>query len=133
MFGFQGFTETSYSFVVNLILSFMSVCNLLAFGKEILKNETFGVIFISFHLVLFIAVNIVMSRIVVVYLDGELESVTKEKFLEAIRNQDISYILSRNDELEKLVCMNFFLSSFELELVEGEIERILWKRYSKGL
>lgn len=133
MFGFQKFTATSSAFVINLVLFFMSVCNLMAFGKEMLEYSTFGAIFIFFHLVLFIAVNIVMSMVVVVYLDGELESVTKEKFLEAIKNQDISYIPSKDYDLDGLACMNFFLFTFEWELVDGEIERIMWKKYGSNL
>ena len=133
MFGFQKFTATSSAFVISLVLFFMSVCNLMAFGKEMLEYSAFGAIFIFFHLVLFIAVNIVMSMVVVVYLDGELESVTKEKFLEAIKSQDISYIPNIDYDLDGLACMNFFLSTFELELVDGEIERIMWKKYGSNL
>ena len=111
----------------------MIVCNFVAFGKEVLELTVFGIIFITFHSVLFGAVNSVMSNIVVVYLDGELESVTKEKFLEAIKHRDISYILSWNDALDGLERRCFFLSASEWELVDGEIERILWKRESVNL
>lgn len=133
MFGFQKFTATSSAFVINLVLSFMVICNLIAFGKEMDEHPIFGLIFIFFNFMLLIAVNMIMTKIVVVYLDGELEFVTKEKFLEAIKSQDISYIPNRDYDLDGLACMNFFLSTFEWELVDGEIERILWKKYGSNL
>ena len=131
MFGFQRFTETDSCFVINLILFFMCMCNLIAFVK--LETPIICLILICFSLVLFIVVNMVMSMVVVVYLDGELESVTKEKFLEAIKNQDVSYILSRGENLDTLMSRYFLLSAFELRLVESEIARILWKRESVDL
>lgn len=133
MFGFQKFTATSSAFVINLVLSFVVICNLIAFGKEIDEYTTFGIIFICFNFLLAIVVNMIMTKIVTVYLDGELESVTKEKFLDAIKNQDISYIPSKDYDLDGLACMNFFLSTFEWELVDGEIERIMWKKYGSNL
>lgn len=133
MFGFQKFTATSSAFVINLVLSFMVICNLIAFEKEIDEYPTFGIIFICFNFLLAIVVNMIMTKIVVVYLDGELESVTKEKFLEAIKSQDISYIPNIDYDLDGLACMNFFLSTFEWELVDGEIERIMWKKYGSNL
>lgn len=133
MFGFQKFTATSSAFVINLVLSFMVICNLIAFGKEIDEYTTFGIIFICFNFLLAIVVNMIMTKIVAVYLDGELESVTKEKFLDAIKNQGISYIPSKDYDLDGLACMNFFLFTFEWELVDGEIERIMWKKYGSNL
>lgn len=133
MFGFQKFTSTYSCRSVWLNMFLLLGIHCAVFSE--LVNGNAGIICVILLLLLPLALPVlyISDRVVVVYLDGELESVTKEKFLEAIKNQDISYIPSRDYDLDGLACMNFFLSTFEWELVDGEIERIMRKKYGSNL
>ena len=93
MFGFQGFTSTYSCRFVWLNMFLLLGIHCAVFSELVNGNAGIMCVILLLLLPLALPVLYISDRVVVVYLDGELESVTKEKFLEAIKNQDISYIV----------------------------------------
>lgn len=128
MFGFQRVTDTLNYIIINLILLLFITANYMTFWSELHEKTMFGVWFILVHLIMVLFVNILLNRVVVIYWDGELESITKEMFLEAVNNEYIHYILSDSKDLDKFMKKYIILSKSELRLVKRRIEKLNWER-----
>ena len=128
MFGFQRVTDTLNYIIINLILLLFITANYMTFWSELHEKTMFGVWFILVHLIMVLFVNILLNRVVVIYWDGELESITKEMFLEAVNNEYIHYILSNSKDLDKFMKKYIILSKSELRLVKRKIEKLNWER-----
>ena len=100
----------------------------MTFWSELHEKTMFGVLFILVHLIMVLFVNILLNRVVVIYWDGELESITKEMFMEAVNNEYIHYILSDSKDLDKFMKKYIILSKSELRLVKRKIEKLNWER-----
>ena len=128
MFGFQRFTSNvKYAITIFILLLFITA-NYMTFYGEIHNKTMFLVWFILAHLVIVLSVNSLLNRVVIVYWDGKLETITKEMFLEAVNNEYIHYILSDSEDLDNFMRKYIILSKSELKLVKRKIEKLKWER-----
>jgi hypothetical protein len=100
----------------------------MTFYSEIHKKTMFLVWFILAHIVIVLSVNSLLNRVVIVYWDGKLETITKEMFLKAVNNEYIPYILSNSEDLDNFMRKYIILSKPELKLVKRKIEKLKWER-----
>ena len=128
MFGFQRFTSNVKYAITSLILLLSITANYMTFYGEIHNKTMFGVWFILAHLVIVLSVNFLLNRVVVVYLNGKLENISKEMFLEVVNNEYIHYILSDSEDLDNFMRKYIILSKSELKLVKRKIEKLKWER-----
>lgn len=128
MFGFKRFTSSVKYAITTFILILSITANYMTFYSEIHEKTMFGVWFILAHLVIVLSVNSLLNRVVIVYWDGKLETITKEMFLEAVNNEYIHYILSNSEDLDNFMRKYIILSKSELKLVKRKIEKLKWER-----
>ena len=128
MFGFQRFTSSVKYAITTFILILSITANYMTFYSEIHEKTMFGVWFILVHLIIVLSVNFLLNRVVVVYLNGKLEDISKEMFLEVVNNEYIHYILSDSDDLDNFMRKYIILSKSELKLVKRKIEKLKWER-----
>jgi hypothetical protein len=128
MFGFQRFTSNVKYAITSFILLLSITANYMTFYSEIHKKTMFLVWFILAHIVIVLSVNSLLNRVVIVYWDGKLETITKEMFLKAVNNEYIPYILSNSEDLDNFMRKYIILSKPELKLVKRKIEKLKWER-----
>lgn len=124
MFGFQKFTHTGDYICMWFGVFILSSVHLAVFSEYVNCNTLLMCIASLFLLLLALLVGYISSRVVVVYWDGELEDVSKDVFITALKNDSIPLIDCRGFDLDAFMHKCFFLSSKEIELMRRKIAQI---------
>lgn len=124
MFGFQKFTHTADYICMWFGVFILSGVHLAVFSEYVNCNTLMVCIASLFLLLLALLVGYISSKVVVVYWDGELEDVSKDMFITALKNDSIPLIDCRGFDLDAFMYKCFFLSSKEIELMRRKIAQI---------
>lgn len=124
MFGFQKFTHTGDYICMWFGVFILSSVHLAVFSEYVNCNTLLVCIASLFLLLLALLVGYISSKVVVVYWDGELEDVSKDMFITALKNDSIPLIDCRGFDLDVFMHKCFFLSSKEIELMRRKIAQI---------
>lgn len=124
MFGFQKFTHTGDYICMWFGLFILSSVHLAIFSEYVNCNTLLMCIASLFILLLALLVGYISTKVVVVYWDGELEDVSKDMFITALKNDSIPLIDCRGFDLDVFMHKCFFLSSKEIELMRRKIAQI---------
>ena len=124
MFGFQKFTHTGDYICMWFGVFILSSVHLAVFSEYVNCNTLLMCIASLFLLLLALLVGYISSRVVVVYWDGELEDISKDMFITALKNDSIPLIVCRGFDLDAFMYKCIFLSSKEIELMRRKIAQI---------
>lgn len=124
MFGFQKFTHTGDYICMWFGVFILSSVHLAIFSEYVNCNTLLMCIASLFILLLALLVGYISTKVVVVYWDGELEDVSKDMFITALKNDSIPLIDCRGFDLDVFMHKCFFLSSKEIELMRRKIAQI---------
>lgn len=124
MFGFQKFTHTGDYICMWFGVFILSSVHLAIFSEYVNCNTLLMCIASLFILLLALLVGYISTKVVVVYWDGELEDVSKDMFITALKNDSIPLIDCRGFDLDVFMHKCFFLSSKEIELMHRKIAQI---------
>ena len=117
MFGFQKFTRTFNCMLMQFSMIILSFVHLAVYSEYVNCNTLLMCIASLFLSLLALLVGYISSRVVVVYWDGELEDVSKDMFITAVKNDSIPLIDYRGFDLDVFVHKYFFLSNKEIKLM----------------
>ena len=124
MFGFQKFTHTGDYICMWFGMFILSGVHIVVFSEYANCNTWLMYIASLFLLLLSLLVGYVSSKVVVVYWDGELEDVSKDMFITALKNDSIPLIDCRGFDLDAFMYRYFFLSNKEIKLMHRKVAQI---------